>query len=133
MASEVTSPKVEGEQFDGMEATRSGQFYRPNADIVELDDELIVRADLPGLTTEQIDIRFEDGTLTIHGRVPARQTDEVRYLLQEYGIGDFYRTFRVSEDINASRISAEYGEGVLNLHLPKSEAAKPRTIRVQAQ
>ncbi len=54
------------------------------------------------------------------------------YLLREYGVGDFYRTFRVSEQIDASRIEAEYADGVLKLHLPKVEAVKPRKITVKA-
>ncbi|MGD9644823.1 MAG: Hsp20/alpha crystallin family protein [Pirellulales bacterium] len=114
------------------EQTRSGQWYRPNVDIIEKQEELLVLADMPGLGADLIDIRFEDGTLTIHGRVPARQAGEVRYLVREYGIGDFYRTFRVSEEIDASRISAEYRQGVLMLHMPKAEAVKPRTISVKA-
>lgn len=133
MATEISAPKQEGENFEGAEQTRSGEFYRPNVDIVELHDELLVLADMPGLATDLIDIRFEDGTLTIHGRVPPRQPAQQQFRRQEYGIGDFYRTFRVSEEIDATRISADYGEGVLTLHLPKSEAAKPRRIAVQAK
>jgi HSP20 family protein len=53
-------------------------------------------------------------------------------LLQEYGVGDFYRTFKVSEQIDSTRISAEYHDGVLTIHLPKVEAAKPRKISVQS-
>ena len=58
---------------------------------------------------------------------------ELDYLLREYGVGDFYRAFQVSEVIDPSRIQAEYSGGVLTLHLPKSEAAKPRKIAVQAK
>jgi HSP20 family molecular chaperone IbpA len=54
-------------------------------------------------------------------------------LLHEYGVGDFYRTFRVSQQVDASRITAEYENGVLTLHLPKAEAARPRKIEVQAR
>lgn len=121
-----------GKETEAAEQTRS-QFYRPNVDIIEHADELLVLADMPGLATDLIDIRFDDGMLTLHGRVPARQPAETKFAVQEYGIGDFYRTFRVSEDIDASRISAEYGDGVLALHLPKSEAAKPRKINVRAK
>ena len=120
---------------DGAQAeehTRSGQFYRPNVDILETANELLLQADLPGATSDAIDINFEDGTLTIHAKVNNRQSGETSYLLQEYGIGDFYRTFKVSEQIDSTRISAEYHDGVLSLHLPKVEAAKPRKITVQA-
>jgi HSP20 family protein len=115
------------------EPTRTGQVYRPNVDIVDTQDELLILADMPGVTADRIDIDFEDGTLTIHGQVAARQEAETDYLLREYGVGDFYRAFQVSEAIDPSRIQAEYSGGVLTLHLPKSEAAKPRKIAVQAK
>ena len=88
---------------------------------------------MPGAKNNAIDIQFEDGSLTIHAKVPARQESQGPYVRQEYGVGDFYRTFRVSEQIDASRISAEYAAGVLTLHLPKVEAVKPRKIKVAAR
>jgi HSP20 family protein len=133
MATEVNPSKIQSDTPDPLEQTRSGQFFRPDVDIVETPDELLVLADMPGLGTDLIDIRFEDGTLTIHGRVPSRQPADVRFLLREYAVGDFFRTFRVSENIDASRITADYSGGVLTLHLPKSEKAKPRKIAVQAK
>lgn len=115
------------------EHTRNGQYYRPNVDIVEQAEELLVRADMPGLRADDIDIQFEDGTLAIHGRVAPRQPAGSNYLLQEYGVGDFYRSFQISEHIDASRIHAEYNDGVLTLHLPKTESVKPRKIAVAAK
>jgi HSP20 family protein len=112
------------------EYTRSGRFYRPNVDIIETADELLVVADVPGSKGEEIDVKFEDGLLTIHAKVAPRQDVETEYVLREYGVGDFFRTFQVSEAIAADRISAEYADGVLTLHLPKAEAAKPRKIAV---
>src|SRR5262245_56937819 len=115
------------------EQTRTGPVYRPNADILEHGDELIVMADLPGATTGENDIKFEDGVLEIYARVKPRQSPETELLLREYGTGDFYRAFRVSEQIDPTRITAEFGDGVLTLHLPKSEAAKPRKIAVNVK
>ncbi len=115
------------------EHTHSGPYYRPNVDIFELTDQLVVQADVPGANKNEIDIQFEDGSLTIHARVPARQDSQGPYARQEYGVGDFYRTFRVSEQIDTSRISAEYAGGVLTLHLPKVETVKPRKIKVAAK
>jgi HSP20 family protein len=115
------------------EHTHSGPYYRPNVDIFELADRLVVQADVPGANKNEIDIQFEDGSLTIHVRVPARQDSQGPFVRQEYGVGDFYRTFRVSEQIDTSRISAEYAGGVLTLHLPKVEAVKPRKIKVAAK
>jgi HSP20 family protein len=114
------------------ERTRSGEFYHPHVDIVELGPELLLLADVPGAKAEEIDIRFEDGELSIHAPVAPRQEAGTRYLLREYGVGDFYRTFRVSEQVDANRIHAEYADGVLRLHLPKVAAAQPRKISVQS-
>ncbi len=60
-----------------------------------------------------------------------RQSDDVSYVLHEYGIGDFHRAFEVSETIDVERISAEYRDGVLTLHLPKLEKVKTRKIEVR--
>ena len=113
------------------EPTRGGRMYRPNVDIVELPTELLLQADMPGTTGADIDIQFENGTLTIHGKVRPRQ-ERTDYVLREYGVGDYYREFRVSEAIDGQQISAEYQQGVLTLHLPKVAAVQPRKIAVKA-
>jgi len=105
--------------------------YSPSVDIIETQDALRVLADMPGVSSENIDIHFENGELTIHGRVKDHQAQNQQYLLQEYGTGDFFRAFRISEEINAEKIHAEYKDGVLILHLPKVEALKPRKIVVR--
>lgn len=112
------------------EPTRNQPSYRPNVDIVERSDELLIFADMPGVNPDDVSINFQEGSLTIHGQIKPRQAEDTRYLLNEYGVGDFYRDFRVSEAVDAARIAAEYSDGVLIVHLPKVEAVKPRTIRV---
>jgi HSP20 family protein len=130
MANEQTLEKQTDEQASS-ERTRSGQFYRPNVDIVEQQDELMLMVDLPGVKPSEIDINFEDGELSIHGHVPPRYEEAQSFLLTEYGTGDFYRTFRVSEQIDSTKIHAAYNDGMLTLHLPKVEAMKARKIAVQ--
>jgi HSP20 family protein len=131
MNEETTIAKRTAEEVATAERTRSGLFFRPNVDIMEEADELLVVADMPGTKGDAIAVDFEDGTLTIHGKVDPRQDDGTNYLLHEYGIGDYYRTFEVSESIDAGKISAEYADGVLKLHLPKAESSKPRKISVK--
>jgi len=133
MTANVELEKGPATQVDETECTRSGKMYRPSVDIIEQPDELVLMADMPGVCPDHIDVRFENCTLTIHGRVKDRQPENTDYLLREYGIGDFYRTFQVNETVNAERISAEFSNGVLTLHLPKIEAAKPRKIQVSAK
>lgn len=114
------------------ETTRGGSFFRPNCDIVETAEELRVYADVPGATREDIDIHFEKGSLTIHAKVADRHGSGARFIRREYGVGGFFRTFRVDESIDANGIRAEVKNGVLTLRLPKAEAVKPRKIAVQS-
>ena len=114
------------------EHTRTGVCYRPNVDIIEKTDELVVLADVPGALAADVDVKFEEGTLSIFARVQPRREENSPMLVEEYGVGDYYRTFRISEAIDAAKITAEYTDGVLTLHLPKAEASKPRKIAVQA-
>jgi HSP20 family protein len=111
------------------ETTRGGTHFTPRVDIFETDDELVLLADVPGVRPEDVDLRFERGELILHGRVNVRHPDET-FLLQEYDEGDFYRVFSIHESINGSRISAECKNGVLTVHLPKVEEAKPKQIKV---
>lgn len=129
MSTEVVERNgVEGEA----EPTRGRLQYRPNVDIVEHADEIRILAEMPGVTSDKVEIQFKDGTLTIHGKVAPRQKGDERYLSREYGVADFHREFRVSESIDASKISADYADGVLTVHLPKVEAVKPRTIPINS-
>lgn len=112
------------------ERTRSGCCYRPDVDILEQADELLVLADMPGAKSDTIDVKFEDGMLEIHAAVAPRDKEDRTCLLQEYDVGDYYRSFRVSEAVDAGKISADYADGVLKLRLPKAETVKPRKIAV---
>jgi len=131
MATEDTMIEKKGtDQVTRREHTRCGLHYRPNVDIIETKDELTVLADMPGVGGEDIDIHFENGELSIYGRAKERERQNGRFLLEDYEVGDFYRAFRISEEINADKINAEYKDGLLTLHLPKAESAKPRKIAV---
>jgi len=131
MENESAINKTTAGEAAGVEHTRSGHCYRPHVDILEQADELLVLADVPGASGDRIDVKFEDGTLTIHAQVEPRQKPDHEFLLQEYGVGDYWRTFRVSEAIDAGKITAGYAGGVLTLRLPKAEAIKPRKIGVK--
>jgi len=104
--------------------------FSPRFDIWEGDNELILYGDLPGVEPESLEIHFENRQLTIRGKVH-RRGEGVNYLYSEYSVGDFQRSFMIGEAIDSEGISAELSSGVLTLHLPKSEAAKPRRIEVR--
>ncbi|GIX00327.1 MAG: heat-shock protein [Pirellulaceae bacterium] len=131
MADTVVKTEQQPAEVATAERTRSGQTYSPRFDIVETADELVLMGDLPGVSPESLDVQFENNVLTIVGKVEPRYRD-VNLLYAEYGIGDFFRQFTIGETIDASRISAELHNGVLTLHLPKTEAVKPRRIEIKA-
>jgi HSP20 family protein len=102
--------------------------YQPNVDIYEQADEIVILADLPGAASDTIELDFEEGELSIKARVESRQDPETSFLVREYGTGDYRRKFRVSEVVDGEQISASYNDGVLAVHLPKVQAAKPRRV-----
>jgi HSP20 family molecular chaperone IbpA len=124
-------PKQELQEVATPERTRSGLTFTPRVDIVETDNELLLLADLPGVRSDDLDIRFENGELVLLGKCAARN-ENVDFMLNEYGVGDFYRAFAISETIDSTRIAAELKNGVLTVHLPKTERAKPKRIAVKA-
>jgi HSP20 family protein len=114
------------------EATRGGVYFTPRVDIVETDSELTLYAEVPGVRPDDVDLRYEKGELLLHARVKPVEGQR-SMLLQEYEEGDFYRAFTIHESIDSGRISAECKNGVLTVHLPKAEAARPRQISVRAE
>jgi len=114
------------------EWTRDNPVFTPRVDILETDHELTLFADMPGVKPDGVDIRFEKGELTVHGRCAPR-TGAGNAVWQEYGVGDFFRTFSVSEAIDPDKITAELKQGVLTVHLPKREAVKPKKITIKGE
>src|SRR6516225_5842741 len=85
------------------ETTRSGALITPRVDIFETQSELLLFADLPGVSPQDIDLRYERGELMLRGRV-AREKQQGQAVLEEYETGDFYRVFQIHETIDASKI-----------------------------
>ena len=109
-----------------------GMQWRPSADIVENDNEYLIKADLPEVKKEDIDIRVENGVLTLAGeRRVEKSTDGEKEHRRETFYGRFARSFSLPEDVDVDKISAECSDGVLKVHLPKSDAKKPKSIEVQ--
>lgn len=117
---------------EGGEATRSAVIFRPDTDIFETEDHVVLVADMPGVAPGDVDVNLERRVLTIRGRLPAKVHDGYRRVHAEYGEGDFERTFTLSEEIDRDRIEASHKNGVLTLKMPKAETAKTRKIAVSS-
>lgn len=132
MTNELTVQQTDAQANGARAAVVQSLTYTPRVDILESEDELLLVADLPGVKPGDVDIRFENGELSLHGHCQPRQNG-ADYLLAEYGVGDFYRAFTISSDVDADRIAAELKNGVLTVHLPKSERLKPKRIAVKGE
>lgn len=130
MAESTTLTQKDRAEQTTPESTR-GVFFTPRVDIYETDNELTLYADVPGVGPNDVDLRYEGGELLVRGRVKPRHPENLVY--QEYDEGDFYRAFAIHESIDAGRIEAECKNGVLIVHLPKAEQARPKRITVRGQ
>ena len=111
-------------------ATRDDTVYlAPPVDIFETEDALIVVADLPGVDKDGVDIRVEDGILTIKGK--ANYSPPAGIVREEFNLQGYYRQFQLSDEVDQDKISAESKNGVLTITLPKAEKSKPRQIKVK--
>lgn len=119
------------QEVSAEETTRQGRTYRPDVDIYETSDALWLWADLPGVGDEQIEVRLADGVLSLEGQVVVDDYKDLNAVYTEYSVGNYLRRFSLSSDIDVGRIEARMTNGVLEVHLPKAEAAKPRKIAIQ--
>jgi len=111
------------------EGTRTRERYvTPPVDIYEMPDGLVVTADVPGVTHEQLDVRVDNHILTIRGQ--AHRTPAAEPTYREYELVNYFRQFELSDKVDESKITADLQHGVLTLTLPKAEEAKPRKIEV---
>jgi HSP20 family protein len=105
--------------------------WAPAVDIYETENELVVKADLPDVNPQDLDIRVENNILTIRGerKFEAKVHDD-NYLRIERAYGSFSRSFSLANSVNSDAIKADYHDGVLTLSIPKTEEAKPKQIKV---
>jgi HSP20 family protein len=105
--------------------------WAPEVDIYETENELVVKADLPDVNPQDLDIRVENNILTIRGeRKFDKKVNEDNYLRIERSYGSFSRSFSLANSVKSEAIKADYQNGVLTLSLPKREEAKPKQIKV---
>jgi len=106
--------------------------WAPPVDIVETKDKLVLTAELPGFSEEQIQINFEDGVLSIEGeRRFEKEAKDESYHRVERSYGKFLRSFSLPGNVDSQKISAVFTNGLLTIELPKREETKPKSIKVQ--
>lgn len=114
-----------------MSEPRSNRPWSPSVDVYESEDALTVKADLPEVKVEDIDIRVENQTLTLRGERKFEKDESVTgYHRIERSYGEFVRSFAVPSTVDTDKVQADYKNGVLTITLPKKEAAKPRQVKV---
>jgi HSP20 family protein len=113
------------------EATIPARVFLPTADIYETQEALTVILEMPGVAKSNVDVRVEDGVLTVEGRLDLSKYQGLQPLYTEYNIGHYSRSFQLTSKIDQNGIGADFKEGVLSLTIPKVEEAKPRSIEVK--
>lgn len=112
------------------ESTIPGRRYLPVTDIFETDQALTMVLEMPGVNKDSVDVRVENGILSIEGQVDLSKYQGLAPLYIEYNVGNYARSFQLSSKIEQDRSTAELKDGVMTLNLPKAEKAKPRRIAV---
>ena len=111
-----------------LERSRQIPAIAPVVDIFENDDEILLHADMPGVAKKDITVNVDNGKLAISGVRTLATKGSANW--EEFGDLEYQRTFSVPQTIDVAKVNAELKDGVLRLHLPKSEAAKPRVIEI---
>jgi len=123
--------KQELSTTEDTERTRECRCFVPRADIYEADEQIVIVADVPGAEKDSIDVTLEKNILTIDAYVNSVSPEGYSLSFAEYEVGDYQRSFRLSDEIDREKIQASVKDGVLRLYLPKSDAARMRKISVK--
>lgn len=129
---EMTVKEKKALEEGGKESTRTGRVFVPAVDILENEEEIIVLADMPGVTSKSVDIDLRESVLTIQGRISPAEGEKEVTVYREFDWGDYLRQFTLSDAIDQEKITAKMDQGVLRLTLPKAEKRKPQKIQVTA-
>ena len=125
---ETTVPQQQAALAETRDETRT---LAPPVDIFEVDDGLAVIVDMPGVGKDEVDIRVENDVLTLSGKSKEALPETPIYT--EFQLANFFRQFQLSDRVDQDKIRAEAKNGVLTIHLPKAEKAKPKKIAVQVK
>jgi len=132
MSDRAIDVKKENE-IETPERARDRHVFTPRADIIESEHEFVVIADVPGADDKTVEITLERNVLTLRATPPTEQPEDYSLVYSEYAVGDFERSFVLSDQIEREGIQARVKDGVLRLHLPKSKVAKTQKIVVRGE
>ena len=113
------------------EKTVPGRFYVPATDIYETEDALTVVMEIPGVNRDHVHISLDNSRLRVEARIDMANYEGMEPVYTEYGVGNFERSFELSNKVDQDQISAEVADGVLTLTLPKVKETKPRRIEIR--
>lgn len=131
MAMELEKQDVD--EPTAVERTRTRRTFVPRVDIYEAHDKVVLLADMPGVGESSVDITLEKNILAVRGQVEFSPPENYELAYAEYYVGDYERTFALSDEVDRARIEATMKNGVLRLVLPKDESAKTRKIAVRTE
>jgi HSP20 family protein len=115
------------------EAPMSTRAWNPSVDIFENDNEVVIKAELPGMSAKDIEVNLENNVLTLKGeRRFEKEAKEENYHRVEREYGSFSRAFSLPTAVDGDKVAAEYKDGVLKIVLPKREETKPKPIKIAA-
>ena len=112
------------------ELLETQNYISPLVNIYETDDEFVLSADMPGVVRKDVKVKVENDLLIMFGRIDYVNEINRNYILNEQELGNYYRTFRISDSVDQNNIKAKYDNGKLVVNLPKNEKVKPRTINI---
>ncbi len=112
------------------ELLETQNYVSPLVKIYETDNEFVLSADMPGVVRKDVKVKVEKDLLILFGQIDYANEINKNYILNEQELGNYYRTFRISDSVDQSNIEAKYDNGKLVVNLPKNEKVKPRTINI---
>jgi len=112
------------------ELLETQNYVSPLVNIYETDNEFVLSADMPGVVRKDVKVKVEKDLLIMFGQIDYANEINKNYILNEQELGNYYRTFRISDSVDQSNIEAKYDNGQLVVNLPKNEEVKPRTINI---
>lgn len=124
----ISADETNSQSID--ELLKTENYVTPLVDIVEMQDDFILTANMPGISRNKIQVKVDDKSLVLFGKINYSEAINKKYILNENEIGNYYRQFNISNTIDETKIEAKYDNGKLVVTLPKHDKAKLRSIEI---